>query len=206
MCSADRCGTSSWLMSSIVPDRRGSLMSCILQACSRLCLSLRFCSSLVSMAVTSFCSCVNSLTEQTQITMSGHPIASQTSADVLQVILLVGTSQFLPDLLHLMVFIVHLRLLGQVLVFEILQLCHGLIYDLHVPLLFLLKQIKLSERALWHDHGISMLSPSSISQSHSRLSSPSAPTWWPSLGLPLAGSSHSPAGWPDVSSESQIRG
>lgn len=81
-----------------------------------------------------------------------HPIESQTSADVLQVILLVGTSQFLPDLLHLMVFIVHLRLLGQVLVFEILQLCHGLIYDLHVPLLFLLKQIKLSERALGHDH------------------------------------------------------
>lgn len=53
--------TSPWLMSSIVPERRGNLISCILQACSKLWRSLRFCSSLVSMAVTSFWSWVNSL-------------------------------------------------------------------------------------------------------------------------------------------------
>ena len=53
--------TSSWLMSSMVPLERGSLMSCILQACSRLWRSLRFCSSFVSMAVTSFCRWVISL-------------------------------------------------------------------------------------------------------------------------------------------------
>lgn len=53
--------TSPWLISSIVPERRGNLMSCILQACSKLWRSLRFCSSLVSMAVTSFWSWVNSL-------------------------------------------------------------------------------------------------------------------------------------------------
>lgn len=53
--------TSSWLISSMVPLERGSLMSCILQACSRLWRSLRFCSSFVSMAVTSFCRCVISL-------------------------------------------------------------------------------------------------------------------------------------------------
>ena len=40
--------TSSWLISSMVPLDSGILMSCILQACSRLWQPLHFCSSFVS--------------------------------------------------------------------------------------------------------------------------------------------------------------
>lgn len=50
---------------------------------------------------------------------------------------LVGPAQFLADLLHLVVLVVDLRLLGEVLVLQVLQLGHGLINDLHVPMLFL---------------------------------------------------------------------
>lgn len=48
--------------------------------------------------------------------------------------------------------------------------------------------------------------PSWVSRSRSHLSWPSVPTWSPSPGLPSADSSHSPAGSPDESFESQIPG
>lgn len=51
--------------------------------------------------------------------------------------LLVGATQFFADLLHVMVLIVDFRLLGEVLVLQVLELGHCLINDLHVSVLLL---------------------------------------------------------------------
>ena len=58
---------------------------------------------------------------------------------------LVGTTQLLADLLHLVVLVVDLRFLGEVLVLQVLELGHGLIDDLHVPV-FLLEETQTGGR------------------------------------------------------------
>ena len=50
---------------------------------------------------------------------------------------LVGTTQLLADLLHLVVLVVDLGFFGEVLVLQVLELGHGLIDDLHVPVFLL---------------------------------------------------------------------
>ena len=60
--------------------------------------------------------------------------------------LLVGSTQLLADLLHLVVLVVDLGLLGEVPVLQVLQLGHGLINDLHVPLLLMIEEEKKEER------------------------------------------------------------
>lgn len=133
--------TSPWFMSSSVPERRGSLMSCILQACSRLWRSLFFCSSLVSIAVTSFCSCVSSLSDITSNPAQKHFPLPENKYNCTWGCQdwLVGTAQLFADFLHLVILVVDFGFLGEVLVLQVLQLGHCLVDDLHVSVLLLQK-------------------------------------------------------------------